>query len=113
MLTRGGLGTIYNNCENFKEGDDLKTQIGMDSDSVQSGSVYAKLRLRIFSQKFLNFKQFVKPEKAMNQFDSYLSQPDGHQLPQFGLLSSPIIRDKIIKKVSSHLLPDIFVKDPT
>ena len=39
MLTRGGLGTIYNNCENFKEGDDLKTQIGMDSDSVQSGTV--------------------------------------------------------------------------
>ena len=35
----------------------------------------------------------------MNQFDSYLSQPDGHQLPQFGLLTSPIVRDKIIKKV--------------
>ena len=59
---------------------------------------------------FENFEQFVKPEKAMNQFDSYLSQPDGHQLPQFGLLSSPIIRDKIIKKVRSHLLPHIFVK---
>ena len=36
----------------------------------------------------------------MNQFDSYLSQPDGHQLPQFGLLTSPIVRDKIIKKVN-------------
>ena len=44
-------------------------------------------------------KKSRKPRKAMNQFDSYLSQPDGHQLPQFGLLSSPIIRDKIIKKV--------------
>ena len=36
---------------------------------------------------------------AMVQFDGYLSQPDGHNLPQFSLLSSPIIRDKIIKKV--------------
>jgi len=71
VLTRGGLGSIYNNCERYKDGDDLKTQIGMDSDSVQS---------------------------AMNQFDSYLSQPDGHQLPQFGLLTSPIVRDKIIKR---------------
>ena len=39
----------------------------------------------------------------MNQFDSYLSQPDGHQLPQFGLLTSPIVRDKIIKKVIYRL----------
>ena len=38
---------------------------------------------------------------AMVQFDGYLSQPDGHNLPQFSLLSSPIIRDKIIKKVFS------------
>ena len=37
VLTRGGLGTIYNNCERFKQGDDLKTQIGMDAESVQSG----------------------------------------------------------------------------
>ena len=37
VLTRGGLGSIYNNCERYKDGDDLKTQIGMDSESVQSG----------------------------------------------------------------------------
>jgi len=36
----------------------------------------------------------------MNQFDSYLSHPDGHNLVQFGMLTSPIIRDRIMKKVS-------------
>ena len=35
----------------------------------------------------------------MNQFDSYLSQADGHYLPQLIMLSSPIVRDKIVKKV--------------
>ena len=37
MLTIGGLGNIYSICEKYKEGDDLKTNAGMDGESVQSG----------------------------------------------------------------------------
>ena len=39
VLTRGGLGTIYSICEKYKEGDDLKTNNGMDGESVQSGTL--------------------------------------------------------------------------
>ena len=34
---------------------------------------------------------------GLSQFESYLSNPDVHQLPQFNLLNSPIIRNNILK----------------
>lgn len=73
VLTRGGLGTVYSICEKWKAGspEKLSAAPGMDPESVAS---------------------------SMIQFDNYLSQADGHNLHQFTLLTSPIIRDKIIKK---------------
>ena len=74
VLTSGGLGTVYSICDKWKgDGEEKLCDVGgMDPESVAS---------------------------AMIQFDGYLSQPEGHHLPQFTLLSSPIVRDKIIKKV--------------
>jgi hypothetical protein len=76
VLTRGGLGTVYSICEKWKAGspEKLSAAPGMDPESVAS---------------------------SMIQFDNYLSQADGHNLHQFTLLTSPIIRDKIIKKVNN------------
>jgi len=42
VLTRGGLGTIYSICDKYKgttDIKDLKNNIGMDADSVQSGKL--------------------------------------------------------------------------
>ena len=51
MLTRGGLGTIYSICEKYKEGDDLKTNAGMDGESVQSGI--------LLSHDFINISIYI------------------------------------------------------
>ena len=51
VLTRGGLGTIYSICEKYKEGDDLKTNAGMDGESVQSGI--------LLSHNFINISIYI------------------------------------------------------
>ena len=51
VLTRGGLGTIYSICEKYKEGDDLKTNAGMDGESVQSGI--------LLSHDFINISIYI------------------------------------------------------
>jgi len=72
ILTRGGIATIYATCDRFKpdSGEKLSSMPGLDQDSLTTG---------------------------LSQFESYLSNPDVHQLPQFNLLNSPIIRNNILK----------------
>ena len=61
------------------------------------------------SRTFSNIREPLDNiQKAINQFDSYLSQPDGHNLSQLSLLNSPIIRDKIVKKVKNFKNKDPF-----
>ena len=50
VLTRGGLGTIYSICEKYKEGDDLKTNAGMDGESVQSGILLSPIYIDFILQ---------------------------------------------------------------
>ncbi|CBY34103.1 unnamed protein product [Oikopleura dioica] len=72
ILTRGGIATIYATCDRFKpeSGEKLSSMPGLDQDSLTTG---------------------------LSQFESYLSNPDVHQLPQFNLLNSPITRNNILK----------------
>lgn len=72
VLTRGGIAMIYATCDRHKgdTGDKLSSMPGMDQESLTSG---------------------------LSQFESYLSNPDVHHLPQFNLLNSPIIRNTILQ----------------
>ena len=103
-MTCGGLGSVYSICDKWKGDGKLCEVEFLDSFWIFSDwKTLQPVFAYNFEQNYFKIGGMDSDSvaSAMVQFDGYLSQPDGHNLPQFSLLSSPIIRDKIIKKVFS------------